>query len=217
MTIAAFFDMDRTILNDSSGRLYLRYLMQSGQIGVRESLRVAWWFLWYVAGLVEFPRLMASVLLMASREEEEPLRRDVDAWFEEWVAPHITADAVRRIEQHREQGHRLVVLSAATASVVRPLAERLHIPDYLCTHLEVENGRFTGGLVEPAAYGHGKVQLAEQFARENGIDLQDCIFYSDGYEDVPMLERVGQPVAVNPDRRLRRLAEQRGWPIEVWK
>jgi putative phosphoserine phosphatase/1-acylglycerol-3-phosphate O-acyltransferase len=216
MTVAAFFDMDRTILNDSSGRLYLRYLVQSGQIGASQWPRIAWWLLCYLLGLVDFPRAMVRMMLMPSSGEEEPLLEEVNAWFEKWLAPHITTDAVRRIEQHRELGHRLVVLSAATVYMVRPLAERLGVPNYLCTHLELLDGRFTGHLVEPVAYGHGKVQLAEQFARDNGIDLQHCVFYSDGHEDVPMLERVGQPVAVNPDRRLRRLAEQRGWPIEAW-
>lgn len=216
MTVAAFFDMDRTILNDSSGRLYLRYLNQSGQIGPRQWPRIAWWLLCYLLRLIDFPHAMARMLVVSSGREEESLRQELDTWFEEWVAPHITADAVRRIEEHRASGHRLVLLSAATVYAVRPLAERLAIADYLCTYLEVEDGRFTGRLVEPVAYGHGKVQLAEQFARENGIDLAQCIFYSDGFEDVPMLERVGHPAAVNPDRRLRRLAVQRGWPIEEW-
>ena len=146
----------------------------------------------------------------------EPLREETDAWFAEWVAPHISEGAVQRIEEHRALGHRLVVLSAATVYVVRPLAERLNIPDYLCTYLEVEDGRFTGRLVEPVCYGPGKVLLAEQFAARQGIDLSQSTFYSDGYEDVPMLERVGHPVVVNPDRRLRRLAERRGWPVECW-
>jgi len=216
MTIAAFFDMDRTILNDSSGRLYLRYLMQTGRIRAREWLRISWWFLWYALGFMDFPRAMTRMLMMSSGQEEEPLREETDAWFEEWVAPHVAEAAVQRIEEHRAQGHRLVVLSAATVYVVRPLAERLNIPDYLCTHLEVKDGRFTGRLMEPVCYGPGKVLLAEQFAARHHLDLGQSYFYSDGYEDLPMLERVRYPVVVNPDRRLRRLAERRGWPVESW-
>lgn len=216
MTIAAFFDMDRTILNDSSGRLYLRYLMQTGRIRAREWLRISRWFLWYALGFIDFPRAMMRMLMMSPGQEEEPLWEETDAWFEEWVAPHIAEAAVQRIEEHRALGHRLVVLSAATVYVVRPLAERLNIPDYLCTHLEVKDERFTGRLVEPVCYGPGKVLLAEQFAARNDIDLGQSYFYSDGYEDLPMLERVGYPVVVNPDRRLRRLAAQRGWPVESW-
>lgn len=216
MTVAAFFDMDRTILNDSSGRLYLRYLMQTGRIRAREWLRISRWFLWYALGFIDFPRAMMRMLMMSPGQKEEPLREEIDAWFEEWVAPHIAEAAVQRIAEHRALGHRLVVLSAATVYVVRPLAEGLNIPDYLCTHLEVKDGRFTGRLVEPVCYGPGKVLLAEQFAARNDIDLGQSYFYSDGYEDLPMLERVGYPVVVNPDHRLRRLAAQRGWPVESW-
>lgn len=216
MNIAAFFDMDHTILNDSSGMLYVRYLVQSGRIRAREWLRMAWWFGWYALGLIDFPRAMVRMLLMASDEREEPLREETEAWFEEWVAPHIADAAVARIEEHRAKGHRPVVLSAATVYAVRPLAERLDIDDYLCTYLEIDDGRFTGRLVEPAAYGPGKLQLAEAFAREHNIDLAESYFYSDGHEDLPMLERVGHPVAVNPKRPLRRVAERRGWPIEEW-
>ena len=216
MSVAAFFDMDRTILNGSSGMLYVRYLVQTGRIRARDWMRISWWFLWYALGLIDFPQAMMRMLMMSSGEEEEPLREETDAWFAEWVAPHIAEGAVQRIDQHRAQGHRLVVLSAATVYVVRPLAEQLNIPDYLCTYLEVKEGRFTGRLVEPVCFGQGKALLAEQFAARNDIDLGQSYFYSDGHEDVPMLERVGHPVVVNPDRRLRRLAKKRGWPVESW-
>ncbi len=217
MSVAAFFDMDRTILNGSSGMLYVRYLVQTGRIRAQDWMRISWWFLWYALGLIDFPQAMMRMLMMSSGEEEEPLREETDAWFAEWVAPNITEGAVQRIDQHRAQGHRLVVLSAATVYVVRPLAERLNIPDYLCTHLEVEEGHFTGRLVEPVCFGPGKALLAEQFAARNDIDLGQSYFYSDGHEDVPMLERVGHPVVVNPGRRLRRLAQRRVWPIESWR
>jgi len=216
MTIAAFFDMDRTILNDSSGKLYVRHLYQTGRIGLAQGMRIGWSVLWYLLGFIDFPQAMMRMLVMASGEEEGPLWEEIAGWFEESVAPHITESAVQRIAEHRAQGHRPVVLSAASVYVVRQLAERLDIPDYLCTHLEVKEGRFTGRLVEPVAYGPGKALVAEQFALRNGIDLEQSYFYSDGHEDVPFLERVGHPVAVNPDRRLRRLAERRGWPIESW-
>jgi len=206
MTIAAFFDMDRTILNDSSGKLYVRHLYQTGRIGLAQGMRIGWSVLWYLLGFIDFPQAMMRMLVMASGEEEGPLWEEIAGWFEESVAPHITESAVQRIAEHRAQGHRPVVLSAASVYVVRQLAERLDIPDYLCTHLEVKEGRFTGG----------KALVAEQFALRNGIDLEQSYFYSDGHEDVPFLERVGHPVAVNPDRRLRRLAERRGWPIESW-
>jgi len=216
LTIAAFFDMDRTILDDSSGMLYLRYLMGSGRVGLTGWLKVSRWFAGYYLGLVDFPRAMVQMLLMSTGPEEEALKAVIGPWFEEWVAPHISEAAVARIEEHRAAGHHLVVLSAASVYVVRPLADRLNIPDVLCTYLEVESGRFTGNLLEPAAYRSGKALLAQQFAAKRNIDLQQSTFYSDGHEDMPMLELVGNPVAINPDRKLERVASERGWPIEKW-
>ena len=85
---------------------------------------------------------------------------------------------------------------------------------FVCTHLVSEDGRLTGEVMPPVCYGPGKVVWGERFAAEHGVDLSASYFYTDSISDLPLLERVGQPVAVNPDPRLRRLARKRGWPIE---
>jgi phosphoserine phosphatase len=93
----------------------------------------------------------------------------------------------------------------------------LGLSHVVCSRLEVAQGRFTGRPIEPICYGAGKIVWAERFASERNVTLKDCAFYSDSYTDLPMLERVGRPVVVNPDPRLRRAAKQRGWPIENWR
>jgi phosphoserine phosphatase len=85
---------------------------------------------------------------------------------------------------------------------------------YVCTHLESREGRLTGEVIPPVCYGQGKVVWAERFATEEEVDLSASYFYTDSISDLPLLERIGQPVAVNPDPRLRRVALNRGWPIE---
>jgi putative phosphoserine phosphatase/1-acylglycerol-3-phosphate O-acyltransferase len=95
------------------------------------------------------------------------------------------------------------------------MADYLGIPgQFVCTHLVSVGGRLTGEVVEPVCYGQGKVVWAERFAAEWGVDLADSTFYSDSISDLPLMERVGRPVAVNPDMRLKRVARRRGWPIE---
>jgi phosphoserine phosphatase len=96
------------------------------------------------------------------------------------------------------------------------LARELGIDHVLATELEVQGGHFTGKLRAPMGYGHGKLVLAERLAAAQGFALDDATFYSDSITDLPLLERVREPVAVNPDARLRRLARQRGWRIETW-
>ncbi|MER3400447.1 MAG: HAD-IB family hydrolase [Thermoflexus sp.] len=213
-SVAAFFDVDHTVLSVSSGQQWVRYLRRSG----RMTWPVWWTFiglaLRYYLGLLEFPRANARLTAMIAGADAEAFREETRRWFEEWVRPYIAPGAVRRIAWHREQGHRLALVSAATEYVVRPLAEALDIPDHLCTRLEVVDGRLTGRVVEPPCYGPGKVYWVERYAAETGVDLARSYFYSDSYTDLPLLLRVGHPVAVNPDPRLRRLARRRGWPIE---
>jgi putative phosphoserine phosphatase/1-acylglycerol-3-phosphate O-acyltransferase len=108
----------------------------------------------------------------------------------------------------------VAILSAATQYVVEPVARAVGIEDVLCTRLEVKNGLFTGKVIEPACYGPGKVHYARQYAAQHGAELSDAYFYSDSDVDLPLLELVGHPVAVNPDKKLTAVARQRGWPIE---
>jgi HAD superfamily hydrolase (TIGR01490 family) len=143
------------------------------------------------------------------------MRRECDRWFVEDVVPHIAAAGERRVAEHKARGHVVALVSASTQYVVEPMAAYLGIEgQFVCTHLESEDGRLTGDVVPPICYGAGKVVWAERFATEYNVDLGSSYFYTDSISDLPLLERVGHPVAVNPDPRLRRLAAQRGWKIE---
>jgi putative phosphoserine phosphatase/1-acylglycerol-3-phosphate O-acyltransferase len=111
----------------------------------------------------------------------------------------------------------VVVVSSATRYQVRPAALDLGIEHLLCTELEVVDGRFTGRLVEPACWGPGKVAAAEEFCEQQKVDLAGSVFYSDSFDDLALLQRVGQPRVLNPDAKLRRIAEDRGWPIQKFQ
>jgi HAD superfamily hydrolase (TIGR01490 family) len=121
-----------------------------------------------------------------------------------------------RLAFHRDKGHVVAILSSSTPYVTEPLARHLGIDHVLCTRLDIAGGRFAGTHVKPACYGPGKVHWAERFAREHQIDLDKSFFYTDSYSDLPMLERVGERVVVNPDPRLARHAKRAGWTVEEW-
>ena len=128
----------------------------------------------------------------------------------------MVAPAARvALERHRQQGHAIVIATGSTVYAAKPVARGLGIDHVLATELEVEDGAFTG---KPRAlcFGHYKVKLAEQWAASHGIDLAQSYFYSDSFNDLPLLERVGHAVAINPDARLSRLAKQRRWPMMRW-
>jgi HAD superfamily hydrolase (TIGR01490 family) len=213
--VAALFDMDKTLLDTSSGQLYARYLYRHGQTGLRELAATIWWGVLSRLGVLDMTDLIPRLLAEAAGDDERAMRQLCDRWFAEDVMPHVTERGRQRLAEHQAQGHVLGIVSAATQYVVGPLAAHLGFPgQYVCTHLESQDGHLTGQVVPPVCYGAGKVVWAERFAVEQDVDLAISYFYTDSITDLPLLERVGQPVAVNPDPRLLRLARKRGWAIE---
>jgi HAD superfamily hydrolase (TIGR01490 family) len=158
--------------------------------------------------------LIPKLLSQAAGDDEREMRRLCDRWFVEDVVPHLTERGTQQVAYHKAQGHILALVSASTQYVVEPMAAYLGFAgQFVCTHLESEDGVLTGKIIPPPCYGPGKVVWAERFAAEYDVDLSASFFYTDSVSDLPLLERVGHPVAVNPDPRLRRLAQKRGWPL----
>lgn len=212
--IGALFDLDKTLLDTSSGQLYARYLYRRGEMARAEVLRVAWWGILSRLGILDMQDLIPRLLADAAGDDEAAMRRLCDRWFLEDVQQHVAEAGQRCVREHQAQGHVVAIVSASTQYVVAPMAAHMGIGEqYVCTHLESENGQLTGQVIPPVCYGEGKVVWAERFAAEYDVDLDASYFYTDSISDLPLLERVAHPVAVNPDPRLRRLAAQRGWEI----
>jgi HAD superfamily hydrolase (TIGR01490 family) len=215
--VAALFDLDKTLLDTSSGQLYARYMYRHSQMGRWELARVVWWGILSRLGTLDMQNLIPRLLAGAAGDSEQEMRQLCDRWFAEDVIPQVTERGRQRVAEHQAQGHVLAIVSGSTQYVVGPSAAYLGFPgQYVCTHLESKNGYLTGQVVQPVCYGTGKVVWAERFAAEHGVDLGASYFYTDSITDLPLMERVGHPVAVNPDPRLRRLAGRRGWPIEMF-
>jgi HAD superfamily hydrolase (TIGR01490 family) len=210
--IGALFDLDKTLLDTSSGQLYARYLYRRGEMSRAEVLRVAWWNVLSRLGRLDMKDLIPRMLAQAAGDDEGEMRRSCDRWFADDVLPHIAEAGQRCVSDHQAQGHVVAIVSASTQYVVEPMAAYLGIGEqYVCTHLESRDGQLTGRVIPPVCYGEGKVVWAERFAAEYNVDLGRSYFYSDSISDLPLLERVAYPVAVNADVRLQRLATQRGW------
>jgi len=212
--IAAFFDMDNTVLRTSSGKLYLEYLRTNGYISWRKWIAITAQIGLYVVGLTDFPHLMARLMAQVAGADEAQTWRISEAWFRSMLRDYIAEDARERIEWHRDQGHHVAIVSASTPYAVEPVARDLGLKDaYLATRLEVVSGRFTGRVLEPPCYGSYKLILAQAYATKHRLDLAQSYFYSDSHRDLPLMEAVGHPVAVNPNRRLAKIAMNRGWPV----
>ena len=213
--IIAFFDMDYTTLDDSSGLLYVKYLRRQKRIGRRVLLRIAWWTLLYKVSAIDVNSAVPKMLSYAEHQSAARLMAESYAWFDETLRAHIAPRAVDKIDFHRQQGHRVVLISASTQFAVQPVAEYLRL-DFLCTRLIDRDDELTGQVVDPPCYGAAKVVWARRYADEQGARLSDAYLYTDSHSDRPLLDAVGHPIAVNPDARLKRLARQRGWPIETF-
>src|SRR2546421_7743865 len=127
----------------------------------------------------------------------------------------MSPEGVRRIRAHKRAGHRVLLLTGALDVVVEPLAEMLEV-DVDCAHLLVRDGLLTGDLQRPPPAGEARATALEEYAERNRLDLSESFAYADAISDLPMLERTGTAVVVNPDARLSQVATQRGWRVERW-
>jgi len=213
VSVAAFFDVDGTLIARNSAPLYMQHLREIGQARRRDIARAFYYMGWYKLGLLDIERAMTVSLAWIRGRDEAAVRTDCDAWYAHTIRAYVYPAMTATIEAHRRAGHVLVLLTSATRYLAEPLAADLGIAHVLVTQLLVANGVFTGEAVRPVCYGRGKVYWAEHFARERGIDVGQSYFYTDSITDLPLLERVGEPRIVNPDPRLGRVAARRGWPI----
>lgn len=210
------FDLDRTLVRKDTATLYTRYLHDRGEATWRDTARVAWWMFGYTLGMIDAERVARRALASYRGKDEQTLRDSCEQWFAEYVVPHVSDAGRETVERHRRLGEVIVIVTGATRYAAEPLARSLGIRHVVCTELEVDAaGRLTGELSE-LCYGPSKVRLAERVAARENFALGEAAFYTDSITDRPLLECVADPVVVNPDARLRRLARQRHWRIEKW-
>jgi len=216
---AAFFDLDKTVISKSSSLALSRPLYRAGFVTRSQLLRGAYAQMVYLllgADEKRMDRAKEGMLALSKgwdRVELEALIREV---LEEVVDPFIYQEAMDLMSLHRALGRRIYIVSSSPQEIVRPLAERLGVTDVIATRAEVEDGKFTGKL-EFYCYAEGKAVAMAEVAKEEGIELERSYAYSDSATDVPMLAAVGHPVAVNPDRELRKVAEERGWQVRDFR
>jgi HAD superfamily hydrolase (TIGR01490 family) len=214
--VGAFFDMDKTLISENSGTLYMKYRYQRGEISGWEVLAGLGAYLQYKAGLLDIEAWTKKMLVQFKGQSERTLTREANRWCRDLVVQTIYPEAEQLVREHQAAGHVVAIVSGATKFVVRPLAERLGIKHYLYTRLEVEQGRFTGRVIEPICFEEGKIYWLQQFIEEQGIDLAKSWFYTDSITDVPLLNLVGHPVVTNPDPFLYREAVRRCWPVRFF-
>ncbi|MHB1508792.1 MAG: HAD family hydrolase [Acidimicrobiales bacterium] len=213
---AAFFDLDKTVIAKASMVAFGRPLYNGGLINRRTVLRALYGQLVYLhlgASEEKLERIREQVLRLTRGWEQARVAEIVEEALEQIVDPIIYAEAADLIDLHRAAGRSVVIVSASPAEIVVPLGRYLGADATIAskTHVD-ETGRYTGTM-EFYAYGEFKAEAMRALAQLEGIDLSESYAYSDSYTDLPMLEAVGHPVAVNPDRVLARYAREHGYEI----
>jgi HAD superfamily hydrolase (TIGR01490 family) len=212
---AAFFDLDKTVIAKSSTLAFGRPFFHGGLINRRAVLKAAYaQFVFSLQGAdaQQMERLRQQLTEMCAGWDVGTVHEIVSETLHEIVEPLIYAEAADLIEEHRLAGREIVIVSSSGADVVEPIGELLGADRVVATRMVSVDGRYTGEI-EFYAYGENKAVAIRELAAAGGYDLADCYAYSDSITDLPMLEAVGHPTAVNPDRALRKVAAERAWPV----
>jgi HAD superfamily hydrolase (TIGR01490 family) len=214
---AALFDMDRTLVRRETATLFVRYQRDRGEATWRDMLRAIYWVGQYTLGIVDAPAVAEKALRQFKGTHEKALAEKCAECFVGYVEEHVCALGRTAIERHRAQGDVVAMVTGATRYGAVPVAAHLGIEHIVASDLEVtDDGILTGRFVPPLCYGHGKIERTQRLADQLGFSLAEATFYSDSLTDLPLLERVREPVCVNPDPRLLRVAKKRGWRVERW-
>jgi HAD superfamily hydrolase (TIGR01490 family) len=215
VSAAAFFDLDRTLLRRSSALALAGSFRERGMISRWQLAKAAFWQLLFVARGASHEAVRRGAedgLIVLRGWTPEDMRSLVADALEPVLRPLVYAEPLRLVQQHRERGEPVYIVSATLQEIVTAIADDLGFDGALGTQCEVVDGRYTGRALR-ALHAENKAASVRELAAVEGFDLAASTAYSDSHTDRPFLEAVGHPVAVNPDRALRRMAAARGWPV----
>jgi HAD superfamily hydrolase (TIGR01490 family) len=211
---AAFFDLDKTVIAKSSTLAFSKPFFDQGLINRQTVLKSAYaQFLFLMSGAdhEQMDRMRSYITNMCTGWNVEQVKSIVGETLHDIVDPLVFAEAANLIADHKLCGRDVVVVSASGEEIVAPIARGLGATHAMATRMVVEDGKYTGEVAF-YCYGEGKVEAIKELAAREGYALEHCYAYSDSITDLPMLESVGHPTVVNPDRALRKEAAARGWP-----
>ncbi|SDK41048.1 HAD family hydrolase [Billgrantia gudaonensis] len=210
----AIFDLDNTLLSIDSDHAWGEFLLEQGAVDPQAYREANDRFLAdYEAGTLDIHAFLEVALEPLAENSPEQLA----AWHQQFMAsriePHILPRGEELLARHRSRGDTLLIVTATNRFITGPIAQRLGVDDLIATEPEAIDGRYTGRVSGTPSYRDGKVTRLHEWLADKDLTLDDAWFYSDSHNDLPLLELVEHPVAVDPDPSLREVAEARGWKI----
>ncbi len=213
MTLA-LFDLDNTLINGDSDHSWGIYLGEIGVLDAREQQQKQdEFYAQYQSGSLDIMEFLQFQLSPLAQHPLEQLLKWRDDYINQVVKPMLDTGKPELVEKHRKLGHELLIITATSDFITRPIADMLNVKTLIATTAEVKDGNYTGGVSGTPCYQGGKVTRLNDWMAANNKNLDNSWFYSDSYNDLPLLELCAHPIAVTPDQRLRQHAEQSNWPI----
>lgn len=212
----AFFDLDRTLIDVNSGHLWIKREYRLGWISTLQLAQASWWLLRYSLGWTDLEGAIRSAILGIKGQCEIDFQMRNDAFYHEEIKHRYRPEALMAVEYHRAQGDRLCLITTSSQYLSAHVIRDLGFDGGRFNRFEVKSDHFSGEPLGPLCFGEGKRHAAEDWLREVGGSLSDSVFYTDSFSDIALLEAVGTPIVVCPDRKLKAEAQRRGWPIESW-
>ncbi|MBI6739171.1 MULTISPECIES: HAD family hydrolase [Pseudomonas syringae group] len=210
----ALFDLDNTLLGGDSDHAWGDYLCRRGILDAATyKTRNDEFYQDYLAGTLNMTDYLNFTLEILGNTDMAQLEQWHREFMRDCIEPMMLPKALELIAKHREAGDKLVVITATNRFVTAPIVAQLGIDTLLATECEMADGRYTGRTTGVPCFREGKVTRLNQWLEDNAFSLEGSYFYSDSMNDLPLLEQVANPVAVDPDDKLRAEAERRGWPV----
>lgn len=210
----AIFDLDNTLLIGDSDHAWGEFLIEEGLVdGETHKQKNDQFYQDYCEGKLDIYAYQAFALSAIKGKKPEDLTDLHEKFMASKIEAMIGPKALSLIDRHRQQGHQLLVITATNDFVTKPIARRLGIDELLGCTAEIVGGAFSGKITGTPCFQGGKVTRLKQWLESKPFSIEDSFFYSDSHNDIPLLEAVGEPVAVDPDSKLQEYANQQGWPI----
>lgn len=210
----AIFDLDNTLLAGDSDHAWGEFLVEEGIVDAEEyRLANDRFYQEYLNGELDIRHYLGFALQPLARNRMDDLLVWRERFMEKKVQPMMLASASALLDSHRAQGHTLMIITATNRFVTEPIAEALGIEHLIATDPELINGQFTGEVAGTPSFQDGKVTRLDDWLEAHRKTLDGAWFYSDSHNDLPLLQKVDNPVAVDPDPRLEKFARDQGWKV----
>ena len=216
MSYIAFFDLDNTILKINSGEALLRRAHKNGVLSIRKLITAYYLAILYKLKIIDPARIIEKLAAWLTKFPVSDIESLCQEIVEKDLIPAIRPQIIDEIKRHKEQGANLVILSSALASICFPLAKHLEMHSVICSELEELNQHYTGLPKGMFCFKEEKLNRMNQYLDTNKYACEDSYYYGDSIDDLPVLQSVGYPVCVNPDKSLEKIAQERNWVIHTW-